>query len=71
VKFTVVRSQRIKSPDLARAGKDDMWVLYRDEAGAIDSVTVPLEGFNEQALVLAVRQHEETKGRLQGRTLET
>jgi hypothetical protein len=71
VKFTVVRSQRIKSPDLARAGKDDLWVIYRDEAGNIDTVTVPAESFSDQALALAVRQHEELKTRLQGRTFET
>ena len=71
MKFTVLRTQRIKSPDLARAGKDDLWVIYTDEAGRIDTVTVPAETFSDQTLTLAVRQHEELKTRLVGRTLET
>jgi hypothetical protein len=71
VKFTVLSTRRIKSPDLARAGKDDMWVIYRTETDAVDSVTVPAESFGPNDLVLAVRQHEELKARVVGHTLET
>jgi hypothetical protein len=71
VKFTVLSAKRIMSPDLARAGRFDMWVTYRDDAGTVDTVTVPAEGFNDQALTLAVRQHEEKKGQLIGKVLET
>jgi hypothetical protein len=71
VKFTVISTRRIKSPDLARAGKDDMWVIYRTETDTIDSVNVPVEGFGTDALVQAVRQHEELKARVVGHTLET
>jgi len=71
MRFTVLSTKRIMSPDLARAGKFDMWVTYRDEAGTIDTVTLPAETFSDQTLALAVRQHEEKKAQLIGRTLET
>jgi hypothetical protein len=71
MKFTVLSTRRIKSPDLARAGKDDQWVIYRTETDQVDSVTVPAETFNADTLTLAVRQHEEKKAQIVGRTLET
>jgi hypothetical protein len=71
MKFTVLSSRRIKSPDLARAGKDDIWVIYRTETDQVDSVTLAAETFGPDTLVLAVRQHEELKARVVGHTLET
>ena len=71
MKFTVLSTRRIKSPDLARAGRDDMWVIYRTETDTVDSVTVPAETFNTDTLTLAVRQHEEKKAQIVGRVLET
>ncbi len=70
MKFTVVRAQTIKSPDLARAGKEDMWVIYSREDGSIDSVTLPTETFSDRTLAAAVRIHEDALGALRGKTLE-
>jgi hypothetical protein len=70
MKFTVLSSKHVKSPDLARAGRDDIWVIYRTDTDTVDSVTLPAETYTEQTLVLAVRQHEDKKGQLIGKVLE-
>jgi len=71
MKFTVLSTKRVKSPDLARAGKDDIWVIYRTDTDRVDSVTLPAETFSEQTLALAVRQHEEKTAQIVGKVLET
>lgn len=67
MKFTIVKSQTIKSPRLDRAGMMDRWIIYTTDGGASGSVTLPEETFTDDALVEAVRveeaKHDAHRGR--------
>jgi hypothetical protein len=71
MKFTIISTRNVKSPNLARAGKDDVLVIYRTETLTVDSVIVPAETYSKETVALAVRQNEEKKAQIVGHTLET
>jgi len=69
VKFTIVRSQTVKSPKLDRVGQDSTWVIYTTEDGRSGSVTIEAPHPTDEEIVAAVDAEEAKHGSLKGRTL--
>jgi hypothetical protein len=70
VKVTIVRTQIVKSADLARAGRDDMLVIYTTDTGRSDSVTVPAEDATATVIQAAIQLREKQAGQLHGQQFE-
>lgn len=69
MKFTIVRSQTVKSPRLDRAGQDATWVIYTTAAGKPGSVVLETTSPTDDEIVAAVDAEEAKHSALAGREL--
>ncbi len=70
MKVTIVRSQTVKSANIARVGQDDLWVIYTTDDGHTGSVTLPAEDADEQHISAAITDDVRKHGSLKGKTFE-
>ncbi|HEV8674028.1 MAG TPA: hypothetical protein VGX21_08280 [Methylomirabilota bacterium] len=65
----VLEVREVPARDVARLGKLDVWVLYQIDAGPVESVHLPAEGFTEDKLRERVKAARAQRASWAGKTL--
>lgn len=69
MKFTIVKSQTIKSPSIERAGADATWIIYQTLDGKTGSVTIEKTDPTDDEIIAAVDAEQGKHDARIGRTL--